>query len=62
MANKIGWVDAQSEVVAVFKAGIGFGLTVARRRPQRDPQWSEDEWREALIGALQAANLPVRVI
>ncbi len=54
MTNKIGWVDAPIEVVEAFNAGIGFGRMVESRRPRRDPQYSEDEWREALAEAVSA--------
>jgi len=48
----IGWVDVSEEVVNAFEAGIVFGRMTEIRRPRRNPLWSEDEWRQALIKAV----------
>lgn len=54
------WAVADPEVVEIFAAGIAFGLKVARRKGQRDPLYSPDEWRKALREAVdRAASLEI---
>ena len=45
-------VDASEEVMNAFEAGIVFGRLVEARRPTRNPLWSEEEWRQALVKAV----------
>jgi hypothetical protein len=49
------WAVADPEIVEVFAAGIAFGLKMARRKGQRDPLYSPDEWRKALREAIDRA-------
>jgi len=48
------WAVADPEIVEVFDAGIAFGLKVARRK-DRDPLYSQNEWRKALREAVEKA-------
>jgi hypothetical protein len=49
------WAVADPEIVEIFAAGIAFGLKMARRKGQRDPLYSPDEWRKALREAIDRA-------
>jgi hypothetical protein len=49
------WAVADPEVVEIFGAGIAFGLKMARRKGNRDPLYSPDEWRKALREAVERA-------
>ena len=48
------WTVADPEIVEIFGAGIAFGLEVGRRK-NRDPLYSQDEWRKALREAVEKA-------
>ncbi|HXX15348.1 MAG TPA: hypothetical protein VEJ47_10650 [Candidatus Eremiobacteraceae bacterium] len=48
------WAIADPEIVEIFAAGIAFGLEVGRRK-DRDPLYTQDEWRKALREAVEKA-------
>jgi len=48
------WVVADPEIVEVFSSGVAFGIEVASRA-QREPLYSQDEWRKALREAVERA-------
>lgn len=48
------WVVADPEIVAIFEAGVAFGVKVAQREG-RDPLYLPDEWRKALREAVEKA-------
>jgi len=49
------WAVADPEIVEIFASGIAFGLKMARRKGDRDPLYSPDEWRKALREAIDRA-------
>jgi hypothetical protein len=49
------WAVADPEIVEIFSSGIAFGLKMARRKGNREPLYSPDEWRKALREAVERA-------
>jgi len=55
------WAVADPEIVAIFTAGVVFGVKVGRRN-RRDPAYTPDEWRRALREAMErAADLEAKL-
>jgi hypothetical protein len=48
------WAVADPEIVAIFSAGVAFGVEMGRRS-RVDPAYSPDEWRKALREAVEEA-------
>jgi hypothetical protein len=48
------WTITDPEIVEIFNAGIAFGVETGRRT-DRDPLYTQDEWRKALREAVEKA-------